>query len=83
MARMKNILVIFRDDATGQWSFSRLSAALVLVVNLIYAAWVVYHTSALPDLQTGWLSLILALYGINKISTGITLSKSTPQEAGN
>jgi len=66
MARMKNILVIFCDDATGQWSLSRISAALVLVVNLIYAAWVVYHTRTLPDLQAGWLTLILALYGINK-----------------
>ncbi|RQW89945.1 MAG: hypothetical protein EHM79_02240 [Geobacter sp.] len=81
MKRLKSILVIFRDDATGQWSFSRISAALVLLVNLIYAAWIVYSTRTLPDLQTGWLTLILSLYGINKIATGITLAKATPQEA--
>jgi len=68
MQRIKHILIIFQDN--GKWSLSRISAALVLLVNLVYAAWVVYNTKALPDLQAGWLTLILALYGINK-TTGV------------
>ena len=82
MARMKNILVIFKDDVTGQWSLARISGSMVLIFNLLFAAGVVCFSHKLPDLPTGWLTLILGLYGINKIATGITLSKATPEEAG-
>lgn len=66
---MKNM---FCDDATGQLSFVRLSAAVVILLNLIYAGWIVYKTTVLPDIPTGWLTYVLIGYGLHKASSTVS-----------
>lgn len=74
-----NLLQMFRDDVTGKWSLSRISGAVVLALNLMFAAWVVFTTSKFPDLPEGWLMLILGLYGINKIAGVLSTVKKVEE----
>lgn len=60
---------IFKDDATGQWSLSRISAVVTLAFNCAFALGSVIQTGQLPDLGNNWLILILALYGLNKAAS--------------
>ena len=66
---------MFKDDNTKQFSLGRISAAIVLIVQLGYAGYVVYTTKVLPDLQTGWGGFILGAYGINKITSAFAPTK--------
>ncbi|MGL4677800.1 MAG: hypothetical protein ACRCWC_00275, partial [Plesiomonas shigelloides] len=74
------MLDMFKDDATKMWSLARLSAALVLLVNFIYAAWAVFKTGAMPDIGGNWTLLLLALYGLNKAGSTITTLKAGQNE---
>ena len=58
-----------KDDYTKQWSFSRLGAFTILLMNLLYAGLAVYRNHPLPDLGTNWLAAVLALYGMNKTAS--------------
>ncbi len=63
------LLDMFKDDATEQWSFSRISAALVVLACLGYAGWIVAQTRTLPDIPNGWLTYVITAYGLNKASS--------------
>lgn len=66
---------MFKDDVTKQWSLARVSAAVVLAIQLGYSGFVVVTSKTLPDLQAGWLTFLLAIYGINKAaSAGISIA---------
>lgn len=66
---------MFKDDVTKQWSFARISAALAFIVCLFYTAWLAWETKKVPDFPTGWLTYVIAAYGLNKASsTAITTS---------
>lgn len=71
---------IFKDDTTKMWSLSRLSAASVLVFNLIYAAYSVFKTGAMADIGNNWMLTALALYGLNKGVTTLTNIKAGANE---
>ena len=63
---------MFKDDATKQYSLTRVSSAIVLTFNFLYAAYSVYATGQMPDLGNNWLLLVLALYGLNKTASTVT-----------
>jgi hypothetical protein len=63
---------MFKDDVTKMWSLGRVSAAIVLVLQLVYAGYMVFSAKTMPDLQVGWGGFILAAYGINKITSAVT-----------
>ena len=65
----RSILSMFKDDATGEWSLTRVSSGFVLVSNFVYAGWAVYKTGTMPDIGNNWLILVLALYGMNKTAS--------------
>jgi hypothetical protein len=71
---------MFRDDATKQLSLTRVSSAVVLGFNLLYALKVVSTTGQLPDLGNNWLILICALYGINKSASTWAISERKVEE---
>ena len=75
-----SILDIFKDDTTKQWSLTRLSSAVVLVSNFVYAAYSVFKTGLMPDLGNNWLLLVLALYGLNKTASTVTTVKAGGNE---
>lgn len=52
----------------NQGSFSRLSGFLIILGYLIYAAWIVSSTMAIPDLPPNLMMLVVGLYGINRIA---------------
>lgn len=52
----------------NQGSFSRLSGFLIILGYLIYAAWIVGSTKAIPDLPPNLMMLVVGLYGINRIA---------------
>lgn len=60
------VMNMFKDDANGHWSLTRVSSAIVLLANFVYAAWSVFKTGTMPDIGNNWLVLVLALYGMNK-----------------
>lgn len=63
------MLDMFKDDATEQWSFARISAAIVVLSCIIYAGWIAWETKTLVDIPQGWLSYVLIAYGLNKASS--------------
>jgi hypothetical protein len=66
------MLDMFKDDVTKQFSFGRISAAIVLVFQIGYAGYIVFTTKTMPDLQPGWAGLILVAYGINKMASAFS-----------
>lgn len=71
---------IFKDDATKMWSLSRLSAASIILVNLVYAAYSVYRTGVMADIGNNWMLAALALYGLNKGAATLTNVKAGTNE---
>ncbi len=63
------LLDMFKDDATKQWSFARISAALVVFACLSYSAWVGITEKKLVDIPTNWLTYAMAAYGLNKVAS--------------
>lgn len=71
---------MFKDDATGQLSLTRVSSAVVLVFNFLFAIYKIGSTGELPDLGNNWLILICALYGINKAASTWEISERKAEE---
>lgn len=62
---------MFKDDATGQVSLGRVSAALILVYLLACTGHLMIVKGTLVDIPVNWLTAMVTFYGINKASSTV------------
>jgi hypothetical protein len=62
-------LDMFKDDYTKQWSFARISAALVILYWFLFAVVIGVTERKLIDIPSGWLAYAMAAYGLNKAAS--------------
>lgn len=64
-----NILDIIKDDATGQYSLTRIMCLTLFAVLIINIGYVFVTTRTLPDIPGGWPTILGVLYGLNKTAS--------------
>jgi len=70
---MKKLLEFILDDS-GKLSMSRALTAIIVLVYLGYAGFVVITTKTVPDIPSGVATLAGALYAANKFSPTLPFS---------
>lgn len=62
-------------ENNGKLSYTRVTGFIIVVCYLIWASFIVFKTSVIPDIPVGVLTLLLGLYGINKFSNALGKNK--------